>query len=90
MRLKKTNGKPMRHWQKMADELVMDCLVRAISDFECSNSAAQSLPQRLASERLVAIAKAENPELYQKVCDERDRCIKNFIQLFPLSFIGEK
>ena len=70
------NGKSMFHWQREADKLVMDCLVRAISAITCSKPRLMSIVQKLASRRLIAIAKAENPMLYKEKCDERDRCFK--------------
>jgi hypothetical protein len=62
------NGKPLSHWQWEADKLVIDCLVRA------SMVDTRSLVGEMASKRILELAKAENPHLYQTVLDERDRC----------------
>ena len=81
------NGKPLRHWKKMADELVMDCLVRAIADLCGSMPDRASLPQQIAAARLIEIAKAENEPLYHATCDTRKRCISNLNQ-FKLALSG--
>lgn len=62
------NGKPLAHWKAMADELVMYAIVRGI------NPDKLSLVQTMAAERLVHLAKAIDPDLYQRVTDERDNC----------------
>ena len=71
------NGQPMSHWQRKADELVMDCLVRAVYSVTDPTPETTSLIRKLAAERLTAIAKAENPEMYAEICGQRDRCIRN-------------
>lgn len=62
------NGKPAEHWDREAEKLVIDCLVRA------SMLDTRSIVGEKASKRLLELAQAENPELYQAVLDERARC----------------
>lgn len=62
------NGKPVKHWEQMATELVIDALVRASMLNTEHNPVA-----RKASRRLLELAKAESPELFVKVLDERAR-----------------
>lgn len=65
------NGKPMAHWEAMADEWVMYLLVRG------ANNCGDSLPGKLARKRMIKIATAENPELYRKIEEERARGVRN-------------
>ena len=51
------NGKPLAHWEAMAQELVVDLLV-------CAS---------LKGERLMALAVAENPALVQEALAARSR-----------------
>jgi hypothetical protein len=62
------NGKPIEHWQKQADKLVIECLVRA------SNVDTRSIVGEMAHERLLALALAISPELLQEVLGDRARC----------------
>lgn len=52
------NGKPMSHWNREADKLVIECLVRA------SRLDTRSIIGAQASERLINLAKAISPQLY--------------------------
>ncbi len=79
---KKFNGKPMSHWQEMADDLVMHHLVRAIHN--CDEN---SMPGRLAKQRLLEIAQSENPALLASTQEERDRCLANLPAIIA-SLIG--
>lgn len=65
------NGKPLEHWLKMADELVMSAIVRGI------NPDKLSLVQTVAAERLRGLAMVINPNLYYMLSEERDRCRRN-------------
>lgn len=61
-------GKPMAHWEAMAKELVVDHLVRG--SLACDE---HSLPGKIARERLMALAQAEDAALVTKVLDDRGR-----------------
>lgn len=63
------NGKPVEHWERMATELVIDSLIRGSMLNTEHNPVA-----RQASQRMLELAKAESPELFLKVLDERARC----------------
>lgn len=78
------NGKPLSYWKHMAHELVVDSLVRASVNFQSTN-VFTSLPQKIAAERLMALALAENPVLVRKSLEERDRCLKG-LNLFITHF----
>lgn len=69
------NGKPFEHWQRMADKLVIETLVRA------ANPDATSIVIMLACEKLTHLAKALDPVIYAEVCDERDRCMSGLAAL---------
>lgn len=73
---RKFNGKPLAHWQEMADEIVIDALVRAAMQHLASEHA--SLPGYIAGQRLMEIAKAENPTMLEKVLAIRAACIQGF------------
>lgn len=62
------NGKPIEHWQREATKLVIDQLVRA------SMVDTRSVIGAAASKRLLELAQAESPELYQETLTERARC----------------
>lgn len=62
------NGKPLKHWLDMAEELVMSTIVRGI------NPDKLSLVQTIAAERLKGLAMVINPGLYYQLTDERNRC----------------
>jgi hypothetical protein len=62
----------MKHWDAMAAELVIDCLIRA------SMVDTRSVVGHKASKRLLEIAQAENPDLFLQILDERARCQVGF------------
>lgn len=64
----KFNGKPFSHWQKEADRLVVDGLIRA------SMLDARSIIGKLASARLLNLAYEESSELVKEVLEDRSRC----------------
>lgn len=69
----------MAHWRREADRLVIDILVRGAGrDHELN-----ALPMKMARERLLYLAQAISPELYEEICAERDRC-----QLGLALFVG--
>ena len=70
------NGKPFSHWEQMADELVIEQLVRAANLGEH-----QSLIGYLASKRLMELAQTENPTILERVLTTRDRCVQGFQQI---------
>lgn len=70
---KRFNGKPFQHWQDLADELVIENLVRAAGQTD-----ERSLVGYLAHKRLMELAEAENPTLFQRVLAQRDRCHAGF------------
>jgi len=72
---KKINGQPMSHWKKMAEELVIDVLVRASLDYGWGREQSRSIVQELAAEKLMELAVVENPEIVKKLLEERDCCI---------------
>ena len=59
----------MSHWEAMAHENVVDALLRA--SLRCD---VRSLPGKIAGERLLALANAEDLEMVQKLLAERDNC----------------
>lgn len=63
------NGKPMSHWRAEAAKLVMDALVRAAFNLDVRAKAAE-----LARERLVHLAQALDPVLYEETLGVRERC----------------
>lgn len=68
------NGKPFEHWERQAEELVMDGLVRAAMNTDAEHS----LIGYLARQRLLDIANAVNPKLLSEVLEQRDRCLSGF------------
>ena len=66
----------------MADELVMDCLVRAIANLCGSMPERASLPQQIAAAKLIEIAKKENQSLYHEVVENRRRFMSNINRVF--------
>lgn len=68
--MKRFNGKPMSHWQKEADKLVIDLLYRA------SLVDRRSIIGELAHKRLIEIAKAESGDsgLFEEAIESRDCC----------------
>lgn len=71
-RSKLYNGKPMSHWEKMAKETVVDHLIR--SAMRCDQ---RSLPGKIAYDRLMDLAKAEDPEVVKELLEEMKRCQRN-------------
>jgi len=57
----KFNGKPMAHWDSLADVLVMEQLLRAA----CVD--ATSIVGAIAAERIIGICMAVNPVLTEKM-----------------------
>lgn len=64
-------GRGKKHWQRKADELVVESLVRAA---ECDD---RSLIGALAKARLLELARQESSEIYNDVLEHRDRCREN-------------
>lgn len=86
---KKINGKPMAHWERQAERVVVDVLVRAATSFGWRPLGAespefpdphQSIIHKLAADRLMAMAEAESPALVKELLDERDRCRSNIMR----------
>lgn len=72
-RKKKTfNGKPLSHWQKMADELFIDSLLRAYHRLDY-----RSLPGKMARKKILSIALTENPKLWKRMQNRRARFLVN-------------
>lgn len=85
---KKINGKPMKHWEQMGKELVVDIMVRAAIQYGWGmDSKCQSLPQKIAADRLMGLANAEDSEIVEKLLAERARCQEN-LALFIASLSG--
>jgi hypothetical protein len=63
---KKILGKSMAHWERMAKKLVVEQLVHA------SFVDTRSIPGKIASDRLIALARAEDPTLFDEVLKERE------------------
>jgi hypothetical protein len=87
--MKKINGKPMSYWEHMGKELLVDALVRAAIDYGWDiDPKFQSIPQKIAADRLMAMANAEDAEIVKELLAERDRCREN-IALFVASLSGK-
>lgn len=69
------NGKPKAHWEREAKKLVIETLVRG------SMCDTRSAIGALASERLLELAKAEDPELFEEVVQEREACQAGFARV---------
>lgn len=65
------NGRPIRHWEEKAKELVIRQLVNA------SNLDKRSMIGYIASQRLLELAKQEDPEVFDKLLKERSRSRRN-------------
>jgi hypothetical protein len=89
MAAKKVKKKIAAKWQAMADELVVESIVRAALKFSGPHEG-YSIVQELASKRLMEIAKAESPALVEKVLGERDRCLEGFSRLMEAVTTGGK
>lgn len=66
----------MSHWERQAEEYVIDVLVRA-----SFNADQNSIIGRMAAEQLMALAVAKSPELVSKANVERDRCLTGFARV---------
>lgn len=69
----KVNGKPLSHWQRKADELVIYHLVRAAQ--HCDD---RSIIGELAAPKLWELANAISPDLVKEVLHEQGRCQAGF------------
>lgn len=88
--MKKINGKPMSHWEAMGKRLVVDAMVRAAIGWGWGEDPAkQSIPQKIAADRLMELANAEDPELVGELLAERARCQENLAR-FLVSLSGGK
>lgn len=63
------NGKPIAHWEKMAEELVVSTLVRASFSID-----SLSLPGQIASRKIMGMALGVNRVMVAEVVETRDRC----------------
>jgi len=83
--MKRINGKPMCYWQQQAENLVIDTLVRAAISYGWKpdgQDKLQSIIHKIAADRLMEIAKFEDPELVDEILKERDTCLNNFSKIF--------
>jgi hypothetical protein len=71
---KRFNGKPFSHWQREADELVVELILRAA----LQHTDPTSIIGHIARKRLLEIAQAENPILVKKVLAVRSACLAGF------------
>jgi len=79
---RKFNGKPMSYWQKVANRLVIECLIMA------AQIDVRSLPGSIASRRLLELASNEGPEVFKEVMEQRALFMRNlllFRETFALS-----
>lgn len=65
------NGKPPAHWLREADEAMMSAIISQIMPGR------NSMIATIVSERLSSLARALDPELFQKLSDERDNARRN-------------
>ncbi len=70
-REKMFNGKPMSHWKQQAHELVVSQLLTA------ANLDTRALPCKLARDRLMELALAEDAALVKKITSDRERTMAN-------------
>jgi hypothetical protein len=70
------NGQPFSYWQSQADELAVELIVRSAESTD-----SRSLIGHLARKRLLEIAQAENPTVYEKVLASRDACMRGFVKI---------
>lgn len=75
MKTKKFNGKPMSHWQKLADKLVIEHLI------SCLHFDQRSIIVQLATKRLLELSVAENPRLTKQVLKERESRQVGFVRV---------
>jgi len=71
---KRFNGKPFSHWSDMADELVIEAIIRAALNTDDN----YSLVGFLVRKRLMEIAEKSNPTVLQRVLAQREQCIAGF------------
>lgn len=73
------NGKPMSHWEREAKRMVLDSLVRAAVYFGWGSERPdiQSIIHKIAADRLMELANAEDPNLVKELLAERNRCQMN-------------
>lgn len=71
---KKFNGKSFEHWESLAEEHVIEAVVRAA----LHNSDPRSLIGYIAAKRLMEIAEKRNPTILGTVLAQRDLCIRGF------------
>jgi len=69
------NGKPLEHWRKQADKLLMQCLIMA------ANVDVRSLPGRIVSDRIIMLAQAIDPDGYKEVFAEIRQAQENLPKL---------
>jgi hypothetical protein len=69
------NGKAFVHWQKMAQENVIDHLLRAPWMFD-DRPLEQSIVTALCRDHLWQLAHSESPKMVAEVAAQRDRCIE--------------
>lgn len=87
---KKINGKPMSHWEREGKRVVLDSLVRAATylGWGSDRPELQSVVHKIAADRLMELANAEDPVLVKELLEERSRCLDN-LALFAASFAGQ-
>lgn len=80
---KKFNGKPMKHWEEMAAEMVVEALLRASYKYYDPKSplADLHLPGKLAGQKLMELAMSYRPDLVDKINKERDACANGFARI---------
>lgn len=66
---KKYLGKPMSHWEHEAKKLIVEVLLRA------SALDTRSIIGEIAHNRLVELAKSEDPDIYNETIEDRKRCL---------------
>ncbi len=66
------NGKPMSHWRHEADKLLIYILAH-----EADTVDRRSIVGDMVAERLIHLAKAVNPALYEKTMEEHGWRLEN-------------
>jgi hypothetical protein len=79
---KRINGKPMAHWKRMAKEVVVEILVRAATNFGWRSPGSdpdprQSIIHKFAADRLMALAKVEDPGMVREILHDRAKFEEN-------------
>lgn len=77
-------GKPLKHWQAKARKLYMEMLMRAM-DVDT-----RSIVGAMVYERMEKFVMAEDPEMYQIICDERATIIENMNRVFAALSGGKR